>query len=184
MSVEFQRLAALRACAILDTEPHPAFDCLTRAATLAFDVPISLISLVDAERQWFKSALGVNVRETARSISFCSHTIEGFEPMVVPDAARDRRFACNPLVTGAPHVRFYAGARLIEADGYALGTLCILDTKPRTLSAGQLRLLGHMADAVMHAIEAHRQKLELKELMRRLKGHSSERAAETVARRA
>lgn len=184
MSLEVQRLAALRACAILDTAPHPAFDCLTRAAALAFDVPISLISLVDAERQWFKSVLGVPLRETPRSVSFCSHTIGGFEPMVVPDAMRDARFAQNPLVTGAPHVRFYAGAPLIEEDGYALGSLCIIDTRPRDLSPEQVRLLGHFADAVMHAIDAHRTRLELKELGRRLNGQDHLPAAEALPRRA
>jgi len=179
---ELQRIAALKACAILDTAPHPAFDCLTRAAALAFDVPIALVSLVDTDRQWFKSALGVDLRETTRNISFCTHTIEGFEPMVVPDTARDRRFAANPLVTGAPHVRFYAGAPLIDCDGYALGTLCILDTVPRRLDDAQLRLLGHLADAVMHAITAHRQSLELKDIQRRLQ-HQDMSASEPQMRK-
>lgn len=185
MPSELQRLAALRACAILDTAPHPAFDCLTRAAALALDMPIALISLVDGERQWFKSAFGVNVREAGRATSFCSHTIEGFEPMVVEDAMRDARFLQNPLVTGAPHVRFYAGAPLIDSDGYALGTLCVLDTAPRALGERQLRLLGHLADAVMHAIIAHRQRLELKDIWRRLNSQSpAEYTPEAQSRRA
>jgi len=103
VSPECQRIAALKACAILDTAAHPAFDCLTRAAALAFDAPIALVSLVDTDRQWFKSVLGVDLRETPRNVSFCTHTIEGFEPMVVPDAMRDLRFFANPLVTGSPH---------------------------------------------------------------------------------
>lgn len=184
MSSESQRLAALRACAILDTAPHPAFDCLTRAAALAFDAPIALVALIDADRQWFKSVLGMTVRETPRSISFCSHTIEGFEPMVVPDATRDARFVHSPLVTGPPHVRFYAGAPLIDQDGYALGTLCILDTRPRSLPSEQIRLLGHLADAVMHTIEAHRRKLEMKELCRRLNRQTLVSAPDVLPRRA
>lgn len=185
MSSEHQRLEALRACAILDTAPHPAFDCLTRAAALAFGVPIALVSLVDSDRQWFKSALGVDLRETFHPVSFCSHTIQGFEPMVVPDARRDPRFIQNPLVTGAPHVRFYAGAPLIDTDGYALGTLCVLDTQPRSMGEEELRLLGHLADAVMHAIEAHRQRLDLKALWRRLNQDlTDERGQEPQPRRA
>lgn len=185
MSSELQRLAALRACVILDTAPHPAFDCLTRAAALALGMPIALIALVDSERQWFKSAFGVNLRETSRAESFCSHTIEGFEPMVVEDAMRDARFVQSPLVTGAPHVRFYAGAPLIDNDGYALGTLCVLDTAPRVLDETKLRLLGHLADAVMHAIIAHRQRLELKDIWRRLNSQApAEYAPEALPRRA
>lgn len=182
MSPECQRIAALKACAILDTAAHPAFDCLTRAAALAFDVPIALISLVDTDRQWFKSVLGVDLKETPRNVSFCTHTIEGFEPMVVPDAMRDLRFFANPLVTGSPHVRFYAGAPLIDAEGYVLGTLCILDTVPRELDEAQIRLLGHLADAVMHAITAHRQSLELKDIQRRLQ-HQDAPASQTEMRK-
>ncbi|AZU02603.1 diguanylate cyclase [Glycocaulis alkaliphilus] len=181
LSHELQRLAALRACAILDTDTHPAFDCLTRAAALAFDTPIALVALVDSDRQWFKSAFGIDERETARSISFCSHTIEGYEPLVVPDATRDPRFVRSPLVTGAPHVRFYAGAPLIEANGYAIGTVSVLDTQPRSFSDCNIRLLGHMADAVMHAIDAHRDRLELKELRRRLASQDAGRSANAEA---
>lgn len=185
MSLELHRLAALRACAILDTAPHPAFDCLTRAAALALDMPIALVALVDADRQWFKSAFGINERETARSVSFCSHTIKGYEPLVIPDTVRDPRFVRNPLVTGAPHVRFYAGAPLIEANGYAIGTLCVLDTRPRSLSESNIRLLGHMADAVMHAIDAHRERLELRDLRRRLASQDTHLPAEaSVQKRA
>lgn len=167
MNIEAQRLAALQSCAILDTAPHPSFDCIVRAAALALDVPIALVSLVDAERQWFKAALGVNLSETPRQVSFCSHSIEGYEPMVIPDATKDARFVNNPLVTGEPFIRFYAGAPLIDGDGFALGTLCVLDRKPRELGQKDIRLLGHLADAVMHAIEAHRMRLELKDAVRR-----------------
>ena len=162
---------------------HPAFDCLTRAAVLAFEAPFALVSLVDSDRQWFKSALGVNLRETSRTISFCSHTIQGFEPMVVPDTHLDARFVNNPLVSGEPHVRFYAGAPLINPEGYALGALCILDRRPRTLSQQQLRLLGHLADAVMHAVEAHRQRLEIREVWRQLNSQSQSTAAPEASQR-
>lgn len=164
MNFEARRIEALRACTILDTAPHPAFDALTRAAALALRVPIALISLVDEERQWFKSVMGLPLTETPRSISFCNHTIEGFEPMIVEDATRDLRFCHNPLVTGEPWVRFYAGAPLIDPEGFALGTLCVLDRVPRVLSVEETRLLGHLADAVMHAITAHVHSLELRRL--------------------
>lgn len=168
MATEARRLEALHACAILDTAPHPSFDCLTRAAALSLRAPIALVSLVDAERQWFKSVMGLPVRETPRSISFCSHTIKGFEPLVVEDARRDERFASNPLVTGAPHIRFYAGAPLIDGEGFALGTLCVLGYAPRTLADEEIGLLGHLADAVTYAISAHVQSLELRRLARKL----------------
>lgn len=168
MFLEDRRVEALRACSILDTAPHPTFDSLTRAAALALRAPIALISLVDADRQWFKSVMGLPIRETPRSISFCNHTIQGFEPMIVEDTLRDARFSQNPLVTGDPHLRFYAGAPLIDSEGFALGTLCILDRVPRTLSADEIRLLGHLADAVMHAITAHVQALENRRLLYKL----------------
>lgn len=168
MTSEARRIEALHACALLDTAPHPAFDSLTRAAALALAAPVALVSLVDSDQQWFKSVMGLPVRETPRAVSFCSHTIEGFEPLVVEDATRDLRFAKNPLVTEAPHVRFYAGAPLIDSEGFALGTLCVLDVRPRTLSEDELRLLGHLADAVMYLISAHAQSLELRRVQRKL----------------
>lgn len=183
MFAEAQRIAALKSCALLDTAPHPAFDCLTRAAALAFEAPFALVSLVDADRQWIKSGLGVSLREIPRAVSFCSHTIRGFEPMVVPDTHLDGRFVNNALVTGEPHVRFYAGAPLINPDGYALGALSVLDKRPRTLSEQQLRLLGHLADAVMHAVEAHRQRLEIREVWRQLNSQNPSTAAPEASQR-
>jgi GAF domain-containing protein len=144
-----------------DTAPHHQFDSLTRTAALALQAPVSAVSLVDTSRVWFKSAIGA-YRELPRPVSFCSHAIEGFEPLIVQDASRDLRFAKNPLVAGEPHIRFYAGAPLICPDGYALGALCVLDYRPRSLSLDELRLLGHLADAAMHAIIAHRQALDVR----------------------
>ena len=130
-STEAERLAALRQFAILDTDPEESFDRLTRIAACLFQTPIALVSLVDAERQWFKSCIGVNVRETRRDVAFCACAILSDEPLIVPDATLDPRFANNAMVTGPPHVRFYAGAPLIAAGGFRLGTLCVIDTKAR-----------------------------------------------------
>lgn len=131
-SEEYQRLAALDRFEVLDTPPEPLFDSLTDLAARTFDVPICLISLVDQERQWFKSCVGLDVASTPRSISFCQHAISSDEVFVVLDAQRDDRFRNNPLVTGPPDIRFYAGAPLITPQGHRLGTLCIIDRAPRT----------------------------------------------------
>ncbi len=145
---ELQRLLALHNLAVLDTTAEERFDRLTRLAGLVFNVPIALVSLVDSERQWFKSRQGVQACETGRDISFCGHAILQPEIFEVSDASKDHRFADNPLVTGAPHIRFYAGAPLFSANGYGLGTLCIIDIKPRQLSEVQRKILRDLADAV------------------------------------
>jgi len=151
------RLAALRSLGIFDTEPDPALDVVTRLAADRFDTPIALISLVDADRQWFKSRCGLETSETPRSVSFCSHAIEGDGVMVVADAARDPRFADNPLVTGDPHIRFYAGAPLTTSDGHAIGTLCVIDRKPRDgFSKREAEALEMMAGQAMAIIESSR----------------------------
>jgi GAF domain-containing protein len=129
---EAARLAALMGTAVLDTPPEPAFDALVQRAAARFRVPIALVSLVDAERQWFKAAVGLPAgHETPRSQAFCDHAIRAAGVMVVPDAGADPRFADNPLVTGAPRIRFYAGAPLTLAGGARLGTLCVIDRVPR-----------------------------------------------------
>jgi PAS domain S-box-containing protein len=152
-SDERERLAALRNLGILDTEPDPALDVVTRLAADRFDAPIALVSLVDADRQWFKARCGLETQETERSVSFCTHTIEGEGIMVVPNAARDPRFADNPLVTGDPHIRFYAGAPLRTTDGHAIGTLCIIDRTAREgfseREAEALRLMASQAMAIL-----------------------------------
>ena len=127
---ERARLAALDSYAVLDTAPEQAFDDIARLAAQLCGTPSALVSLIDGERQWFKAKVGVNPCETARDIAFCDHAIRSDSVMVVPDTAIDPRFADNPLVTGDPYVRFYAGAPIVDADGHALGTVCILDTRP------------------------------------------------------
>ena len=149
---ETERLAALREYAILDTAPEEDFDAITRLAAQACETPISAITLVDAERQWFKAAMGLGVRETPRGSSFCSHTILQNGIMAVPDAWADRRFADNPLVTGDPSVRFYAGVPLLTPDGLGLGALCVIDRVPRHLTSEQaeaLRALGRQAERLL-----------------------------------
>lgn len=142
---EVERLRALHDLDVLDTMPEEAIDRITRLAARIIGVPIVLVSLVDDHRQWFKSTVGLDAHETPRDFAFCAHAIMDDAVMVVPDAAADPRFADNPLVTGSPNIRFYAGAPLIVGDGVRLGTLCAIDTKPRGLSsedAGALRDLA------------------------------------------
>lgn len=141
---EENRLAALERYDILDTPPEEAFDRLVELATVIFDVPIALVSLVDRERQWFKACYGFDTRETSREVSFCAYAILADEVMVVPDATQDQRFRDNALVTGAPGIRFYAGAPLKTSDGHSLGSLCVIDTKPRAVftSSQQQTLAG------------------------------------------
>ena len=147
---ESTRLAALYELLILDTPPEERFDKIAAFAAAEFEVPIAVITLVDAQRQWFKAKVGTEVCETGRDVSFCSHAILQDQIMVVPDALDDVRFADNPLVTGAPHIRFYAGAPLTLPSGLRLGTLCLIDRRPRTLDALDLGILGTLRDlAVM-----------------------------------
>lgn len=147
---EQRRLAALRRLAVLDTAPEERFDRFTRLAVAAFDVPIALVSLVDQNRQWFKSRHGpLTLRETPREVSFCAHAIARPEILVVSDTLLDPRFADNPVVTGEPRIRFYAGCPLaLPEDGSRVGTLCLLDTRPRELDASALGLLRDLANLV------------------------------------
>jgi diguanylate cyclase (GGDEF)-like protein/PAS domain S-box-containing protein len=144
---ETSRLAALAALDMLDTRPEPRFDRFTRLAAMTFGVPIALISLVDRDRQWFKSRCGLEVEQTPRAVAFCAHTVAQGEMLVVEDAATDARFADNPLVTGGPHIRFYAG-QPVYCDGQAVGTLCVIDRNPRRFDAGQRQCLRDLADLV------------------------------------
>jgi phosphoribosyl 1,2-cyclic phosphodiesterase/CheY-like chemotaxis protein len=138
---EAARLAALDALEILDSAPEERFDRIIRIASQAFDVPIALVSLVDRDRQWFKSCIGLDAKETPRDMAFCAHAILNDEVLIVPDAFQDPRFADNPLVTGEPHVRFYAGCPLKLPDGNLVGTLCLIDTRPRQLDDARINLL-------------------------------------------
>jgi signal transduction histidine kinase len=153
---EAERLQALRSYGILDTAIEPAFDDITRIASYVCKTPISLISLVDEGRQWFKSAIGLGIRQTPLEQSFCAHALLERSFLEIPDTARDSRFDCNPLVTGAPHLRFYAGALLRTPDGLPLGTVCVLDDKPRELSAEQRDILAALARQVMSQMEFRR----------------------------
>jgi anti-sigma regulatory factor (Ser/Thr protein kinase) len=147
---EAARLAALRKYRILDTEPERQFDDLTLLASHICGTPMAVISLVDEDRQWFKSRVGVSVVETSRAVSFCTHAIQHREIMIVPNALEDERLRDYPSVTGDEHIRFYAGAPLITREGQALGTLCVFDRVARTLTADQLEAL----DALRHQAEA------------------------------
>jgi PAS domain S-box-containing protein len=159
---EEQRLAALRALNILDTPPEERFDRITRLARKLFDVPIALITLVDAERQWFKSCQGLRVRETPRDISFCGHAILSQEGLVVPDTLLDERFADNPLVLGETSIRFYAGQPLRAPDGSQVGVLCIEDRRPHSWRAEDRDLLRDLA----HLVEDQLNLIEISDLQR------------------
>jgi diguanylate cyclase (GGDEF)-like protein len=153
---EARRLAALHATSLFGTGPEEAFDRITRMAAKLLQVPTALISLVGSDTQWFKSRCGFTAQYTSRDVSFCGHAILTDEPLVVPDAARDPRFADNPVVTGAPHVRFYAGVQLYSVERAKLGTLCIIDSQPRELDAAALDELHDLARMVEELIY-HRQ---------------------------
>lgn len=149
-----ERLGELASYAVLDTDPEPAFDRLTKLAQHIFEVPTVLVSLVGRDRQWFKSCIGLDASETPRDISFCAHAVFHRHVQVVPDATRDPRFADNPLVTGPPGIRFYIGAPLINPKGFALGTLCVIDYVPRPVPPdAKLEMLRSLADAVVEALE-------------------------------
>lgn len=138
---EDARIRALQALQLLDTPPEERFDRVVRFAAEQLDMPIALMTLVDRERQWFKSSNGIKVEQTGRDISFCGHAIVASDLFIVEDALNDVRFADNPLVTGNPHVRFYAGAPLSAPDGHRIGTLCVIDTVPRSFGPLELSVL-------------------------------------------
>ena len=152
-SDEEGRLRALRRLQALDTPPEEAFENVVSLARSIFGVPICAISLVDAHRQWFKAYRGLTVCETSRDISFCSHAIERPEPLVVTDAHADARFAHNPLVTGDPFIRSYAGVPLRMPDGYRVGALCAMDTKQRMFTAADVAVLEKLARTVVEQLE-------------------------------
>jgi GAF domain-containing protein len=144
---EIVRLKRLHDLKILDTPPEEGFDRLVELASLVFDCPISLVSLVDEDRQWFKAEVGLGTHETGRDVSFCAHSFAKVdEVFLVPDANQDPRFAKNPLVTSKPDIGFYAGAPLVTTDGYPIGTLCVIDHKARDdISPKQLKVLQALA---------------------------------------
>jgi GAF domain-containing protein len=158
---EAERLTVLRGYQILDTAPDREFDLITALASRICDTPIALISLVDERRQWFKSNIGLNVSETNRNVAFCGHAILQREVLHVSDAKMDKRFADNPLVTGDPHIRFYAGAPLVTENGLALGTVCVIDQKPRTLTKEQRESLTLLSRLAMSLLDFRKQLREI-----------------------
>ena len=158
---ETKRLKVLWQYEVLDTVPEEIFDDLTELAARICEAPIGLISLVDENRQWFKARVGTTMEETTRDISFCSHAITQSDLFIVPDAAKDARFANNPLVISEPKIRFYAGAPLFTPDGYALGTLCVIDKVPRNLRVEQQQALRILARHVVSQLELRRRSREL-----------------------
>jgi GAF domain-containing protein len=158
---EAKRLKVLWEYQVLDTVPEELFDDLTELAAHICEAPIALISLVDEKRQWFKSKVGVTLSETSRNISFCAYAITQPDLFIVPDATLNPRFAANPLVTTDPKIRFYAGAPLITPDGYALGTLCVIDKVPRELRPDQKQALRILARHVVSQLELRRRSKQL-----------------------
>jgi GAF domain-containing protein len=174
-SVEAARIAALNRYAILDTEPEQSFDDLVTLAAHICKTPMAMLSLVDEHRQWFKSKVGVQVRETPREVSICTHAIQQDDLFVVPDTWQDPRFRDNPLVVGEPRVRFYAGAPLINEDGFALGTLCVVDREPRELDEDQKNALLSLRRLALA-------QMELRQNLRLLKDALNDRTKEEHAR--
>lgn len=150
---EHNRIRKLDSYKILDTEAEQQFDDLTKLAAQIFDVPICLVTLIDENRQWFKSKVGLDISETSREVSFCQYAIMGEDLMEVEDANLDQRFKDNPLVTGKPKIRFYAGAPLVDDDGYVLGTLCVIDQKPKKLDQDQKIALRALARTVIRIVQ-------------------------------
>ena len=146
---ELDRLQSVKKLGILDTKPEERFDVITREAVAAFKVPIATITVMDKEREWYKSCQGLNVREVSRELSFCAHAMLSRNIFVVEDTLRDPRFADNPMVTGEPHIRFYAGVALTNEEGHHIGVFCIKDTKPRTLTPDEIVLLMDFAQRAL-----------------------------------
>lgn len=151
---EESRIQTLRSMNVLDSAAQEQFDRITRIASRYFGVPIALVSLVDANRQWFKSCVGLDARETGRDISFCGHAILDNKTFYIEDASKDSRFHDNPLVTGPPHIRFYAGRPIKAPNGQNLGTLCIIDNKPKTLTQKDFTVLDDLAKTVEEELES------------------------------
>jgi len=160
---EVSRLAALQGYKVLDTAPEPLFDDLTYVASVICGTPVALISLVDADRQWFKSKVGTELRQTSRDVAFCAHAIMQPDVFIVPDASKDERFTGNVLVTLEPKIRFYAGIPLTTPGGEAVGTLCVIDTVPRQLTPAQKECLRAIGRQVQALFELRRELAMLKE---------------------
>lgn len=162
---EAERLNALYQFEILDTKAEKVFDDLTRLAIYICKTPIALITLIDSDRQWFKSRIGLSQFETARDVSFCAHAILQTDSLIVPDTLDDERFKTNPFVVSEPHLRFYAGSPLTTTEGYKLGTLCVIDNVPRKLSDGQIAALKTLSYQAMTQLELRREIISLQRLL-------------------
>ena len=165
---EAARLEALKEYKILDTPSESAYNDIATLAAFICDVPIALISFVDSERQWFKSKVGLDIDETSRDVSFCTHTILDKKMLVVNDALKDERFVNNPLVTCAPGIRFYAGVSLVTPNGYSVGTLCVIDRKPKELSESQKKALQALASQVVMQLELRRVSSQLADALEKI----------------
>ncbi len=165
---EAQRLAALQAARILDSAQEEAFDAITRCAATLTGAPIALISLIDSDRQWFKSRVGLDVSETPREYAFCAHTLEQTEPLIAPDSSKDARFCGNPLVENAPFVRAYAGAPIVDAQGYVYGTLCAISNEPRLWSRQDVEQLSALARVVVSLIAQNVATQQIQELAKQV----------------
>lgn len=172
---ELDRLRELDAYQILDTLPEKDYDALTRLAAQICGTPISLVSLVDDHRQWFKSHHGLDAAQTPKEYAFCAHAInQPDSTFIINDAREDERFKDNPLVTGDPHVVFYAGMPLVTQSGLPLGTLCVIDHKPSDLTQEQLESLEHLAGQVMNLLELHKKEREMEKLISELESRNDE----------
>lgn len=170
IDLDNQRLQALDEYRILGTDPEQCYDDITQIASLTCGTPIALMSLVDADRQWFKSKVGIDARETPRDWSFCSHAIKSDRPMVVEDALHDERFSQNPLVTGEPHIRLYAGFPLKTPEDQRIGTLCVIDREPHTLTDIQMQVMQALSRQVVVLLELRKRSLRLIEAVSQFHG--------------
>lgn len=166
---EKARLATLKRYKILDTPPERAFDDVSKLAAYICGTPMATVSLIDSNRQWFKAKVGLDSSETSRDLAFCAHAILQTEPLVVENATEDARFSDNPLVTGEPRIRFYAGAPLTAPDGNNLGTLCVIDRKPRQLTPDQKTALEALGRIVITELELRRVSNELTDALSNVK---------------
>ena len=170
VSDEQERLEALRSYNIIDTDPEPVFNDLAQLAAYVCGTPMAVVSLLDDERQWLKARVGIDLREVPREQTFCQYALRANDVFEIPDTLADARYASNPMVTGAPHIRFYVGTPLLTPEGYSLGTLCAFDTVPRSLSTDQREALRLLARQVMAHLELRRTRLLLDDERRKLEG--------------
>lgn len=166
---ESARLEALRRYRILDTSPEQVYDDVVKVAARICDVPTALITLLDEDRQWFKSKVGIERSGTPRDMAFCSHAILSPETMIVEDASKDERFKNNPLVVEDPNIRFYMGAPIVDMDGFALGTLCVIDSQPRKMRPDQIEALEALRRIVVHEFTQRKVAFMLAEALKELK---------------